>query len=126
VTLDIEGAKEEDRVFLVVVNNGRYFGGAMRIAPNADVCDGLLDVIVIGDMSKPEVLWSLPRVYRGTHVMHPKVTMRQAKSVRVESSQRLLLQVDGELVGQAPASFRVLPAALTVATSGETPSGGNP
>lgn len=115
VNLDIEGAKEEQRVFTAVVNNGRYFGGGMKIAPDADLCDGLLDVVVIGAMSKLEFLWNFPRVYRGTHITHPKVRVYRAKEVGVESVERLLLQVDGELVGEAPASFRVLPGALTVA-----------
>lgn len=125
VTLDIEGAKEEHRVFLVVVNNGRYFGGGMKVAPNADVCDGLLDVIVIGDVSKPKFLWNFPKVYRGTHITHPKISARWAKSIEVDSIERVLLQLDGELVGEAPARFWVLPAALTVAISGKTPSRGN-
>lgn len=115
VTLDVEGAKEEQRVFSVVVNNGRYFGGGMKVAPDADLCDGLLDVVVIGDMSKIEVLWNFPRVYRGTHVTHPKVSTCQARSIGIQPSERMLLQVDGELLGEAPASFQVLPAALAVA-----------
>ncbi|MFQ5925013.1 MAG: diacylglycerol/lipid kinase family protein [Dehalococcoidia bacterium] len=115
VTLDVEGAKEEQRVFSVIVSNGRYFGGGMKVAPDANLCDGLLDVIVIGDMGKPSFLWSFPRVYRGTHITHPKVRVCQAKSIEVQSGQRLLLQADGELLGEAPASFQVLPAALAVA-----------
>lgn len=115
VILDVEGVKEEQRVFSVVVNNGRYFGGGMKVAPNADLCDGLLDVIVLGDMSKIEVLWNFPRVYRGTHITHPKVSTYQARSIEIQPSERMLLQADGELLGEAPASFQVLPAALTVA-----------
>lgn len=126
VTLDVEGAKEERRIFLVVVNNGRYFGGGMKIAPNADVGDGLLDVIVVGDMSKARFLWSFPRVYRGTHITHAMVSARWAKSVEVGSIERVLLQLDGELVGHAPARFWVLPAALYVAILGEIPSRENP
>lgn len=120
--LSIDGVRQDERIFFVVVNNGRYFGGGMKIAPDADPCDGLLDVVIAGDAGKIEVLWFLPRVYRGTHVTHPKVRMYQAKSIEVNSSQRLLLQADGELLGEAPASFSVLPAALTVAISGEIPS----
>jgi YegS/Rv2252/BmrU family lipid kinase len=115
VTLDVDEAKEEQRVFTIVVNNGRYFGGGMKVAPNADPCDGLLDVVIVGDMGKMQVLWNFPRIYRGTHINHPKVSARWAKRVEVESAERMLLQLDGELVGEAPASFQVLPAALTVA-----------
>jgi diacylglycerol kinase family enzyme len=115
VTLDVEGVKEEQRVFTIVVNNGRYFGGGMKVAPNADPSDGLLDVVIVGDMGKMQVLWNFPRIYRGTHINHPKVSARWARSIEVDSSERMLLQADGELLGEAPARFWVLPAALSVA-----------
>ena len=115
VTVDIEGEREEQRVFTIVVNNGRYFGGGMKVAPDADVTDGLLDVIAIGDMSKPEFLWNFPRVYKGTHISHRKVSARQVRGIEIASADEMLLQLDGDLMGEAPASFRVLPAALTVA-----------
>lgn len=115
VVLSIDGAKQEGRVLFIVVNNGRYFGGGMKVAPDADLCDGLLDVVIGGDAGKIEVLRTLPRIYSGTHITHPKIKLYQAKSIQVESTERLLLQLDGELVGKAPASFRVVPAALTVA-----------
>jgi len=113
--LEIDGEKEEERDLLIMVNNGRYAGGGMKFTPNADPGDGLLDVVIVGDVGKMRLLWNFPRLYRGTHINHPRVKMCRAKSVEVESVERMLLQVDGELVGQAPASFRVLPAALTVA-----------
>jgi len=98
-----------------MVKNGRYFGGGMKVAPDADVTDGLLDVIAIGDMSKPEFLWHFPRVYKGTHISHRKISARQVRGIEIASADEMLLQLDGDLMGEAPASFRVLPAALTVA-----------
>jgi len=115
VAVVIDGDKEEERDLLIMVNNGRYAGGGMKFTPNADPGDGFLDVVIIGDMGKMRLLWNFPRLYRGTHITHPKVKMSRTKSVEVESVETMLLQVDGELVGQAPASFWVLPAALTVA-----------
>ncbi|MDY6908052.1 MAG: diacylglycerol kinase family lipid kinase [Chloroflexota bacterium] len=117
VTLSVDGQAEERRCFTVVVNNGRYFGGGMKIAPEADVCDGLLDVVVIGDMGRSGILWNLPKVYSGNHIGHPMVSAYRALGVEVGSPERLLLQVDGELVGEAPARFRLLPAALDVAVA---------
>ena len=116
VVLTIDGQRQEERDLFIVVNNGRYFGGGMKIAPDADPSDGLLDLVIVEDMGKMRLLWNFPRIYRGAHITHPKVRMRQVRSVEVESVERMLLHVDGELVGQAPASFRVLPAALTIAT----------
>jgi len=115
VTLDLNGAKEKQRVFSIVINNGCYYAGPMKIAPGADPCDGFLDVVVVGDMGKVKLVWTLRKLHRGTHIARPMVSARQAKSIQVDSAERLLLQVDGELLGEAPAAFSILPAALTVA-----------
>ena len=86
----------------------------MLVAPDADPMDGFLDVLIIGDLSKPDLLWSLPRVYRGTHLTHPKVTAKRARKIEILPRQQMSLQADGELLGEAPAYFHVLPAALNV------------
>ncbi len=115
ISITLDGEVEEQRVCAVVVSNGKYGGGGMLPAPNADPTDGLLDVLIVGDVSKPDLLVSLPRIYRGTHLSHGKVTLKTAREIEIKSSQQMLLQADGELVGEAPARFRVMPAALTVA-----------
>ena len=86
----------------------------MYVAPDADLRDGLLDVMIIDDISKPDLLWSLPRIYKGTHLTHPKVTAERAREIEIIPRQPMSIQADGELLGDAPASFRVLPAALNV------------
>ncbi len=70
--------------------------------------------VVIGDMGKVRLVWTLRKLYRGTHVICPMVSVRPAKSIQVDSVDRLLLQAGGELLGEAPASFSILPAALNV------------
>jgi len=115
VALTIDGQRQEERDLFIVVNNGRYFGGGMKIAPDADPGDGLLDAVIVEDVGKLRLLWNFPRIYRGTHITHPKVRVLRVKAIEVEAKERMLLQVDGELVGEAPASFHVLPGALTVA-----------
>ena len=115
ISLIIDGEAVDKRICTVLMNNGKYGGGGMFAAPNASVEDGFLDVVIIGDVSKPDLLRSLPRIYRGTHLTHPKVTMKKAKEVEVQSSGgRVQLQADGELLGELPSRFRVLPAALKV------------
>jgi len=86
----------------------------MFTALHADLSDGLLDVLIVGNLSKPDLLASLPRIYKGTHLTHPKVTMKKAKEIEVRSAQKMHLQADGELVGEVPARFRILPLALNV------------
>lgn len=114
ITLTVDGETEDRRVCTVVMNNGRYGGGGMLAAPNADIADGLFDVMIIDNISKPDLLWSLPRIYKGAHLTHPRVTMKRAKEVEIRSAQSMQLQADGELLGQVPARFRVLPSALNV------------
>ena len=117
ITLVIDGEEVRERVCTVIMNNGRYGGGGMFTAPNADISDGLFDVLIVDDISKPDLLWSLPRLYRGTHLTHPRVTMKRAREVEVRSEKPMHLQADGELLGRVPARFRILPSALTIAVS---------
>ncbi|MFC1964588.1 diacylglycerol/lipid kinase family protein [Chloroflexota bacterium] len=114
ISIIIDGEAVERRVCTVLMNNGKYGGGGMFTAPDAELGDGFLDVLIIGDLSKPDLLWSLPRIYKGTHLTHPKVTIKRAREVEIRSTQPLPLQADGELVGELPARFRVLPAALNI------------
>ncbi len=115
ISMKLDGELLERRVCAVIMNNGRYGGGGMFTAPGADLADGWLDVLIIGDMSKPDLLRSLPRIYKGTHLTHPKVAMKRVREIEVSSRRhRIELQADGELLGEAPARFRVLPSALNV------------
>ncbi len=115
ISIKVDGESLDRRVCAVIMNNGKYGGGGMFAAPDADLADGWLDVLIIGDMSKPDLLWSLPRIYKGTHLTHPKVTMKKGKEIEVSClSGRMQLQADGELLGEVPARFRVLPSVLNV------------
>jgi len=115
VLICIDGEKREERNFLVVVNNGRYLGGG-RVFPNATPCDGFLDVAIIGNLSKLEALLNFPLFFTGTHFDPQKIKVQKARSVIIDSPQRLQIQLDGELVGQTPAVFRIMPAILEIAT----------
>jgi diacylglycerol kinase (ATP) len=109
------GDEEEDhRVLTVCVANGKYMGGGMRIAPDAALDDRLLDVVVIGDFGKLELLREFPKVYKGTHVNLPKVSIRKTPEVVIESAKPMLVYADGELLGECPAAFRVVPEALSL------------
>jgi YegS/Rv2252/BmrU family lipid kinase len=115
VKLILDGHKEDRKICTVMMSNGKYGGGSMMIAPEADPCDGLFDVMIIGDISKPNLLMSLPRIYRGTHLTHPQVTLKRAKNVEIRITDgKMAIQADGELVGQAPARFTVLRLALNI------------
>ena len=115
VALEIDGRQGAKRILSVVVANGSYFGGGMRVAPQADIRDGLLDVLTIGDMGKIELLWAFPTIYKGTHLNHPKVSLERATRVTVGSLDKLLVHADGEFLGQGPVSFWLMPQALAIA-----------
>lgn len=104
------------RMNSIVVANGAFFGGGMWIAPDAVLDDGLFDVVTIGDVGKIELLQTMPRVYKGTHVTHPKVKVARAREVSVVSQQEMWLQADGESLGRAPVTFHMLPKALRLKT----------
>lgn len=97
----------------VVVANGQYFGGGMWVAPQARPDDGLLEVAVIGDVGRLEVVGNVPRLYRGTLAEHPKVRYFRGRRVTVTSGDEVLLDLDGEQPGRAPVTFEVLPGALS-------------
>ena len=115
VTISMGDKIESKRILSVVVANGRYFGGGMRVAPLADIDDGLLDVITVGDMGKLELLKAFPTIYKGTHIHHPKVEMEKTTQVRIESTEKFLVHADGEFLGEGPVSFELIPSALSIA-----------
>jgi YegS/Rv2252/BmrU family lipid kinase len=106
----------ETKVSLIAVCNANYFGGGMKVSPRSRVDDGLFDVVMVESMSRIEFALNFPRVYRGTHLTHRKVRALQATEARIDplDGQRVLLEAEGELLGEAPVSFRVLPGALNV------------
>ena len=95
-----------------IVANCRYFAGGMKILPDADPSDGLLDVLVWGDVSKADLARNLHKLYRGTHIGHPKATIRRARRVVITPELPLPIEVDGEQPGLTPATFDVVPSAL--------------
>jgi len=115
ISLKLDGEKVDMRACAVIVNIGKYGGGGMFTAPDASLDDGLFDVLIIGNISKPDLVYSLPRIYKGTHLTHPKVSLKRAREIEIAPRDgRMPLQADGEPLGHVPARFRVLPAALNV------------
>ncbi len=119
----IDGKWRHHRAATVVVANSAYYGSGMRIAPTADVADGLLDIVVVAAASRAELIRSVPRLYDGSHVDLPHVTIRTGRRVELRAATgRVPVGADGEPLGRlpslsaAPASVSVLPGALSVLT----------
>ena len=99
------------------VANARYFGGGMKIAPDAKLTDGKFDVVGIGDLSAVKIFTSAPRVYTGSHLSMPEVSHALARKVSIRPADReaeVALEIDGELPGRLPATFQIVPEALRV------------
>lgn len=95
----------------LVVAIGKVFGGGMRVAPGADPSDGLFDIQVHFG-SKLDYVRGLPKVYKGTHVPHPKIREERARTIEIACDPPGLIEADGEVLGSTPARFRILPGAL--------------
>jgi len=114
--LTIDGATREAQVLFVAIANGEYYGGGMRIAPGASVDDGMLDVCIVGDVSRLTALRQLANLYRGTHVNHPQVEMARGRTIEVDGDPGTLTHLDGEPFGSLPLAVRLRPAAIAVAS----------
>jgi diacylglycerol kinase (ATP) len=98
---------------LVSAGNNVSLGGGMRVTPNAILDDGLLDVMVVGRLSRIGFLKLFPRVFRGTHISDPRVSIHRARRVRIEADG-VIAYADGERMGPLPVDLVVRPGALSV------------
>ena len=112
IELDVDGERRHGSMFDVVIANGRFFGGGMQMCPNAEPDDGLFDVLPIGDITKADLIRTMPKIYRGTHLPHPKAELLRGASVSIASDTPIPVQLDGEQPGTTPARFDVVPRAL--------------
>jgi len=114
VTVRVDEGERRGRMHDVVVANGVWHGGGMKLAPDARPDDGAFDVVLIGDVSKLDFLTTAPKIYKGNHVHHPKVEVLRSARVEVDAPEVLPIEVEGEQVGTTPATFEVVPRALRV------------
>lgn len=114
VDVELDGRRRSARMHDVIVANGQYHGGAMWLAPEAKPDDGLFDVLLIGDITRVDFATTAPKIYRGTHLSHPKVDLEHVRVVVVDAAEALPIELDGEQVGTTPARFEIVPGALRV------------
>lgn len=96
----------------VICANGRAFGGGILVCPQAEPDDGLLDVLIWGDVGKLDLARELPRLYRGKHLGHPRLTVLRGREIEVVPERPLAIELDGELPGLTPVTFGIAPGAL--------------
>jgi diacylglycerol kinase (ATP) len=105
----------EQTCLFAAIANGPYYGGGMRICPEARLGDGLLDVCLVGDISRLGALREIPGIYRGAHVRNPAVSFFTVSALEIDGRARAHL--DGEPFGALPVRFEVVPAALRIASA---------
>ncbi|WP_299537703.1 diacylglycerol kinase [uncultured Streptomyces sp.] len=118
-----DGEEREIRATLVAVGNTTSYGGGMRICAGAVVDDGLFDVTVVGECSRSTLLRVFPKVYRGTHLSHPAVTVYRARSVELRAAG-VTAYADGESLGALPVRAVCVPGAVRVLARGDRKSHG--
>jgi len=117
--LEIDDTIMEGKWCDVIFANGKYDGGGMFIAPDAELASGVFEVFAIGDISRPQALANMRRIYRGTLKDRPDlVRYLRARRIVATSDEEVLVNLDGEQPGRLPATFELVPSALNLAVGG--------
>ena len=113
-TVTIDGEKREFTGYSVAAANNKAYGGGMFLAPHAELNDGKLDVVIIGQIGKLRYLANLPTVFKGTHVEKEGVTVLRGAEVVIEADRPFAVYADGDHLADLPARVHLLPRALGV------------
>lgn len=115
ITFRIEGGPwHMETMNIFVVGNGRYFGGGLNPTPMAQLDDGQLDMVTVGDTTFVEVIKNLANLRKGTHLGHPKVNIYRARRMEAHSQETVYIDLDGECVGCLPIEIEIVPKALRI------------
>jgi YegS/Rv2252/BmrU family lipid kinase len=114
IAVTVGESKRRGRMYDVIIANGPFLGGGMKICPDADPGDGTFDVLLIGDLTKRDLVLTLPKIFRGTHLPHRKAELLHGAAVEVDAPAPLPIQLDGEQPGTTPATFELVPQSLRV------------
>jgi len=110
--VEVDGEAREGRMIDAMVANGRYLGGGMKMLPDAEPDDGVFDVLLIGDVTKRDLVFTLPKSYRGKHLPHPRLEVLRGSVVTIDADDPLPLELDGEQPGTTPARIELVPGAI--------------
>lgn len=107
-----DGTVLRRNLIFIEICNSRFTGGNMIMAPSADIADGLLDVILVNDITRRRLLKLFPRIFRGTHVDDESVAVISGTRIHFESDVPLALTPDGETFGSTPVDVEIIPSAV--------------
>ncbi len=112
--LELDGRRADYTGYMAAAANSGRFGGGMRLVPDAQLDDGLLDVVVIEHTPRLNFIRNTPKVFRGTHVHEPTVHIERAREIRLGADRPFEVYADGDAIAVTPALVTVVPAALKV------------
>jgi YegS/Rv2252/BmrU family lipid kinase len=110
--VEVDGERRAGLLYDVLVANCRFLAGGMKMTPDADPTDGVFDVLLIGDITRRDLALTLPKVYRGTHLPHPKAELLRGRTVTIRADSTVPVELDGEQPGTTPVRFEVVPRAI--------------
>ena len=113
-TVDADGEERRFVGWSVAAANASTYGGGMLMAPDARLDDGQLDVVLSARTSRTRFLRTLPKIFKGTHVRDPSISVLRAREVRVDADRPFVVYADGDPIGALPATLGVLPGAVRV------------
>jgi diacylglycerol kinase (ATP) len=113
-TITADSWKYEGRLMFAAVANAPVYGGGMRLSPDSAMDDGRMEICIVEEMGRLELLANFPKIFRGTHLAHPKFRVLQARRARIESSEAADFYADGEFHQRLPVEVSLEPGALSV------------
>lgn len=111
-TVAVDGEREAFTGYSVAVANSKAYGGGMFVAPDAELDDGVLEVVTVSDVGKLRFLTSFPEVFKGTHTKRPEVGVRRGREIEISADRPFTVFADGDPIGELPLRVRVLPGAV--------------
>lgn len=119
VWIDIDGVEMKKNIMLIAVANGRCYGGGMKIAPEARIDDGYFDICIVNKISKGKLLRLFPTIFSGKHLLVDEVELLRGKSIKIESREKLILNMDGDIGGETPVCVEMLKNGIRVMAARE-------
>lgn len=113
--IEVDGSLiHSGKTLVAIVANGQYFGGGMHITPNAKIDDGMFEIVILGDLGKFNIIRNIYCLYNGTIATHPQVKCVRGREIKISSSEKVLIELDGDYVGCSPVTFNVQPQSINL------------
>ena len=113
--IEVDGSLVHNgKTLVAIVANGQYFGGGMHITPNAKIDDSIFEIVILGDLGKFKIVRNIYRLYNGTISTHPQVKCVRGREIKISSSEKVLIESDGDYIGCSPVTFNMQPQSINL------------